>query len=485
MAEIVLTTVTARYSHTAFGLRYLRANLGPYRDKSNIIEFHLKQPPILMAEAILNELPKIVGVGVYIWNLNEVTELVQIIKRVVPHTIVVIGGPEVSYEYDTLPIFHTADYLVRGEGELSFAKLVGLLMDGARPDQKVWEEPVDRLDTLVTPYAEYTDTDLQHRIIYVESTRGCPFRCEFCLSSIRPGVRFFNRERFFAEMDTLLQRGAKNFTFVDRTFNIHEAHATEILSFFLERVKPGMRIHFEIVPDRLSNKMLEWIQRFPPEVLHLEVGVQTVNPETQRLISRRQDLNKTREVLEFLCKETGAQVHVDLVAGMPAETWDTLREGFDFLINLSPDEIQLGILKRLRGAPIARHTEEFGLVFAPFPPYEILKTHTLSFEQMQRIKRMARYLEIYYNQHNFDKSLQLLWQTERSPFDAFDKFSEFIWQNTGKTHELSLSTLAQLLYQYLVSTGKFLSDVIESTIYDDYNKKPGRTEKLHFGGKKK
>jgi len=281
-------------------------------------------------------------------------------------------------------------------------------------------------------------------------------------------------------MEKLIQRGVKNFTFVDRTFNIREEHALEIIHFFIKYAKEDMRIHFEIVPDKLSEKILEEFKKFPEGVLHLEVGLQTVNLKTQELISRRQNISKTYEVLKFLKEQTGAKIHADLVAGMPAETWESLRDGFNFLIELAPQEIQLGILKRLRGACISRHIPEYQMVFAPFPPYEILQTNTLSFEQLQKLKKMARYLELYYNQGNFPKSLALLWRTELSPFDAFSKLSDYIWNKTGKTHELSLSTLSNLLFSYLLSTDQFSPDVIEKAIKEDYDQKPGRTEKLNL-----
>jgi len=483
MVPIILSTITARYSHSAFGLRYLRANLGRWKGQCVVKEFHLKQTPLFVAESILQEKPQMVGLGVYIWNVQEITQVAQIIKGVAPQTIIIIGGPEVTYEYEDMPIFHVADYLIQGEGEIVFSQLVEAILAGQKPEQKVWAGEIDNLNTIQMPYDEYTEEDIAHRIIYVESSRGCPFHCEFCLSAIKTGVRFFDRGHFLMEMEKLIQRGAKNFTFVDRTFNIRDDHALEIIQFFLKFVKKDMRIHFEIVPDRLNDRILEEFKKFPDGTLHLEVGLQTVNRKTQELISRRQNLTRTFEVLQFLKEKTGAKIHADLVAGMPAETWDSFREGFNYLIEAAPQEIQLGILKRLRGAPISRHIEEYQMAFAPFPPYEILQTSTLSFEELQKLKRMARYLELYYNQGNFSHSLNLLWKTGTTPFDAFSDFSDYVWKKTGKTHELSLSTLANLLFSYLLAMNKFPPDIIEKAIREDYNQKPGRTEKLNMSKK--
>ncbi len=480
MSEIILFTITARYSHSAFGLRWLKANLGRYRERTQILEFHLKQTPSIIAESIIALRPRILGAGVYIWNLREITEVIQIVKRVLPETIIIIGGPEVSFEYEELDIFKEADYLICGEGELALYSLVHLIYSGSRPTQKVWSARIDDLDSLVPPYDEYFEGDFAHRIIYVESSRGCPFHCEFCLSAIEPGVRFFNRQNFLNEMKKLIERGARNFTFVDRTFNINETHALEILDFFLRYVDNYFRLHFEIVPDKLSNKILQKFKEFPQGTLHLEVGVQSVNPETLNLISRRQNVQKTKEVLEFLLRETFAQIHADLVAGMPAETWDTFRDGFNFLANLAPHEIQLGILKRLRGAKIARHIYDYKLVFAPYPPYEILQTSTMSYQQLQKLKRMARYLELFYNQGNFSNTIKYLWQAGTTPFDVFEQFTDYVWSKTGKTHELALATQANLLYSFLLTTGRYSPEELEASIRKDYSSKPGRTEKLFF-----
>lgn len=480
MSEIILFTITARYSHSAFGLRWLKANLGTYRERTQILEFHLKQAPSIIAESIITLRPRILGAGVYIWNLREITEVIQIVKRVLPDTIVIIGGPEVSFEYEDLEVYKEADYLICGEGELALHSLIDSIYTGSRPTQKVWSTRINDLDILVPPYDEYSETDFAHRIIYVESSRGCPFHCEFCLSAIEPGVRFFNRQNFLNEVKKLIERGARNFTFVDRTFNINETHALEILDFFLKYVDDHFRLHFEIVPDKLSRKILQKFREFPKGVLHLEVGVQSVNPETLNLISRTQNVEKTKEVLEFLLRETSAEIHADLVAGMPAETWETFRDGFNFLANLAPHEIQLGILKKLRGAKIARHIHDYKLAFAPYPPYEILQTSTMSYQQLQKLKRMARYLELFHNQGNFPNTIKYLWQASTTPFDALEQFTDYIWTKTGKTHELALATQANLLYSFLLATGKYRSEELEASIKKDYSTKPGRTERISF-----
>lgn len=480
MPDILLTTITARYAHCAFGLRWLWANLGDLRANAQIREFHLKQPPLQIAEALLAEHPKIIGAGAYIWNIEPLTQVFQTIKSVRPEITIVIGGPEASFEYENTALFRTSDYLVRGEGEAAFAALTAAILTGNPPDEKViTAEPPD-LAGLAPPYDAYSEADLSNRILYVEASRGCPFRCEFCMSSLDAHVRDFPLEPFLAEMQRLLDRGARHFTFVDRTFNLRQDRVDAILDFFLKRWRNGMRLHFEIVPDRLSAAALERIALFPPGGLHLEVGVQTFNPETQAAISRRQNLEKTVETLHFLRTKTGALLHADLVAGMPLETWESFADGFNRLITLDPHKIQIGILKRLKGAPIIRHEAPYAMAFAKHPPYEILQTDRLTFEQLQRIKRFARYFDLFYNNGNFPATLPLLWRARATAFDAFMDLSDSLWESTGRTHEFPLPRLARHLCQFLISAEKDSPEHIRRAITEDYHRVPGRTEKLEL-----
>jgi len=334
------------------------------------------------------------------------------------------------------------------------------------------------LAALRLPHDAYTDEDIAQRTIYVEASRGCPFRCEFCLSSLDQHVREFPIEPFLEALERLLDRGARRFKFVDRTFNLRDERVHTILTFLQERWRDGMQVHFEIVPDRLSKALIARIKEFPAGGLRLEVGVQTFNPEVQAAISRRQDLDKTAANLRVLREETGAILHADLILGLPGEDWESIARGFDQLIALNPQEIQVGILKRLKGAPIARHVPVHALVFSPDPPYEILQTDRIVFMQMQRLKRFARYFELYYNSGNFTQSLALLWAGNASPFKAFMALSDGLWAATGRTHEFPLAFLARHLYRCLLDAGVDSPQRLAAIVKTDYHRRPGRTEKL-------
>lgn len=281
------------------------------------------------------------------------------------------------------------------------------------------------------------------------------------------------------DMEILIERGARLFKFTDRTFNLGLERTAAILSFFLERWRAGMQLHFEILPDRLHPTMLEWIARFPEGGLHLELGVQTFHPAAQEAIDRPQDLEVTTENLRFLRQRTGALLHVDLVAGLPGETWESFGNGFDQLIALEPHAIQVGILKRLKGSPLAHRPTPNGMIFAPFPPYEVLETEHIDFDRMRLIKRFARYFELYYNMERFPRSLPLLWRTDPSPFAAFLALSDALWSATGRTHQLSLARLAEHLHRFLVMRGIAAAEA-SSAIEADFRSRPGRHDALEL-----
>jgi len=478
--DLVLATINARYSHASFGLRWLWANLGELRERAAIREFDLRPPPAVIAEQLLAERPKVIGFGVYIWNVTPITQVAQIIKAVAPEVVLILGGPEASHEFEDTPIFHAADYLVRGEGELAFAELARRLLDGERPMEKVLSPTPPDLAGLVLPYMAYTAEDLARRTVYVETSRGCPFRCEFCLSSIGGPVRCFPLAPFFDAMEELIAQGARRFKFVDRTFNVSSERMDAVLDFFQARWQEGMQLHFEIVPDRLDRHALERIQAMPPGGLHLEVGVQSYHGPSQTAISRRQDLGKTETALRFLREETGTLLHADLIAGLPEEDWDSFANGFNRLWAARPHAIQVGILKRLKGAPIARHDTACAMAYAATPPYDVLQTHRLSFAQLQRIKRFARYFDLFVNSGDFPESLDWLWKAGTTPFDAFMAFSDWLWAETGRTHEFSLADRAMLLYRFLAERHVAEPDIMEVAIRRDFHRVPGRTDRLRF-----
>jgi len=430
--DIVLSTLNAKYLHASFGLRCLLANLGDLRGRATILEFDINQRPLDIAEALLAAAPRILGLGVYVWNVTPTLELVGILRRLRPDLVLVLGGPEVSHEWDRQPIIALADHVITGEADLAFAALCRDLLSGSVPrPPKLIAAPVPDVAALAQPYDLYDDRDLEHRVVYVEASRGCPFTCEFCLSSLDIPVRQFPLEPFLAEMDRLHARGLRRFKFVDRTFNLNVATGRRILGFFLERLSPELFVHFEMIPDRLPAELRELIARFPAGTLQFEVGIQTFDREVESRISRRQNHDRLTDNFQWLRRHSGVHLHAD----------------FDKLSALRPHEIQFGILKRLRGAPISRHTENYGLVFDSAPPYQILATDRISFPTMQRLVRFARYWDLVANSGRFaDLMPALLGET---PFARFLALSDWLYQNTDATYRISPERLRLLLDRWL------------------------------------
>ena len=489
MADIVLCTQNARYIHASFGLRYLFANLGDLQERAEICEFTISERPVNVAEAILAREPKIVGIGVYIWNAPQALELVRILKGLRPDLIVVLGGPEVSHEVEGQELTDAADFVVTGEGEISFAALCRKLLRGSRPLLKIIPGESPDVASLSLPYPFYSEEDIQNRVLYVEASRGCPYRCEFCLSALDKTTRAFPLDAFLAQMERLLELGARQFKFVDRTFNLNIQTSNAILEFFLERHCEGLFLHFEMIPDRLPEELRDLIARFPAGSLQFEIGIQSLNPDVTERISRRQNLKKLRENFAFLDECTGVHTHADLIVGLPGETLESFGKGLDQALTLRPSEIQIGILKRLRGAPVIRHTDLWKMVYNPAPPYEVLETSAIPFNQMQRLKRLARYWDLIANSGNFRESLPLLWQTG-SPFEKFLEFSDWLYKTTGAVHKISLERLVALFLDYLTTNqnqdrkeagGRLLRDYTRSgrkppkCLYEFTTKTPRKT----------
>jgi len=446
---IVLATQNAKWIHSSFGLRYLRANLAELREQSTILEFEIGQRPVDVAEAILAEQPRIVGLGVYVWNAVQALQLARILKQVRPDLCLVLGGPEVSHETGQQEIAGLADHVVRGEADLGFRDLCRSILSGATDLPRVIDAPLPHFEQLEWPYDEYTAADVAHRVVYVESSRGCPFTCEFCLSALDVPVRKAPLAPFLAQMQRLLDRGVRHFKFVDRTFNLGIADSSAILRFFRDRLTDGLFLHFELIPDRLPEALRAEIAAFPAGVLQFEVGVQTLDEATSERISRRQDVGKLADNLRWLHEHTGAHVHADLIVGLPGEDEATFARGFHQLWSYRPHEIQVGILKRLRGTPIVRHDGEHGMVYAREAPYEILQTDAVPFATMQRMKRFARYWDVVANSGNWNTTLPAL-LAGPSAYDAFAAFADWLHGTTRATAGIALHRLAGLLWQWLV-----------------------------------
>lgn len=471
--DILLISINAKYIHSAFGQRSIYANLGLLQNRTKLIEFDIRRRASEIAEEILTYPVRILGFGVYIWNVDLVTAVVELIRLLRPDIILILGGPEVSFPENLPPVANNADYILCGEGEITFRELCTQLLKGTDPNEKIICSTPPDLSTLNLPYPLYREDDIKNRIIYVETSRGCPFGCEFCLSSLEKKVRFFDSKKIFQSLDTLLSRGARQFKFTDRSFNTNISYACEILEFFLNRFVPGLFLHFETVPWLLPEQLKKLLSQFPAGSLQLEMGIQTLTPEVAERISRttlplaHTQYKAAEENIRWLREHTQVHLHTDLIAGLPGEDIPHFAQGFDTLLSWNPQEIQVGILKCLRGAPIGRHTILWKMVYSPQAPYEILQTSVISYPQMCDLKRFARFWDLIPNSGRFLQTAPRIWRDTPSAFYAFMECTHWLYSKLGRQSEIALPHLARLLEQFLSEVRGYNPEEIHSQIEAD------------------
>ena len=469
--KILLTTLNSRYTHSSIGLRYIYANLHELQDTTKLLEFNINDSIQTIAENILIHQPEIIGIGTYIWNAIQTSELIHILKKISPSTTIILGGPEVSYT-PFRANFDDADFIVQGEGEVSFYELCKNIIHKKIPQEKIIPMTLPKLKELQLPYKYYTDEDIKNRYIYVEVSRGCPFECEFCLSSMDEKVRAFNLDEVLDEFTKLWDRGARNFKFVDRTFNLNMRTANKILDFFLEKDEQYFA-HFEVIPDHFPDSIKEKIKLFSPGALQLEVGIQTLNLEIANNVSRQLKLDKIKENILFLENETDAHMHLDLIVGLPGEDLESFGHNLDTLVSWSSCEIQIGILKKLSGTYIDRHDKQYQMVYSDIPPYDILKNKQLSFKDIQDMKRFARFWDLFYNNGNFKHSIVLVWKNG-SVYQNFSVFCVWMYAQTNSTWKISLQRLGELLFHYLCEIKNIDIQIVADTLLQDMMRVKGR-----------
>lgn len=444
--KVVLATLNAKYIHTSLAIRCLKAHCEGEFDV-DIAEYTIKDPVMNIVSDLYQREPDVIGFSCYIWNIEETIKVVNMLRKVRPEIRIVLGGPEVSYDTkEWMERLSDVDFIVMGEGEETLLHLLRELegegkyhfVFGLAYRNKQGEvvinpsRPKLDLNEIPSPHRFAEDIpNLGKRVVYFETSRGCPFSCQFCLSSIEVGVRYFDIERTKADILYLIDNGAKLIKFVDRTFNIKRDYAMEMFQFLIENHR-GCVFQFEITADIMRPEVLDYLaENAPPGVFRFEIGVQSTNDPTNELVKRRQNFTKlTRTVTKV--KESGKiDQHLDLIAGLPLEDYNTFRKTFNDVFALRPEELQLGFLKMLRGTGLRLDAAKYGYVFMDHAPYEMLSNDVLPFRDVVRLKRLEDVLEKYWNAHRMDRTMEYLMHTEfDSPFDFFQAFGDF-WEANG------------------------------------------------------
>ncbi|MGG1314429.1 B12-binding domain-containing radical SAM protein [Cohnella laeviribosi] len=443
--NVVLATLNAKYIHTSLALRVLKAYCREEFD-IGLAEYTIKDPPMAIVSDLYSRKPDVIGFSCYIWNIEETITVIDMLRKVLPDVAIVLGGPEVSYDTDywmrRLP---AVDFIVMGEGEETLRDLLRELSGDRkfhfvfglayRKDGEVVINPGrPKLDLNALPSPHRFPEDLPslgNRIVYFETSRGCPFSCQFCLSSIEVGVRYFDVEKVKSDLLYLIENGAKLIKFVDRTFNIKRDYAMEIFRFLIDHHN-GCVFQFEITADIMRPEVLDFLaEHAPPGIFRFEIGVQSTNDPTNLAVKRRQNWSKLVRTVTKVKESGKIAQHLDLIAGLPHEDYDTFRKTFNDVFALRPEELQLGFLKMLRGTGLRIDAEKYGYVYMDRAPYEILGNDILPFSDIVRIKRVEDVLEKYWNAHRMDRTIEyLIGQAYPSPFDFFQRFGDY-WEARG------------------------------------------------------
>ncbi len=498
--KLLLTAINAKYIHSNLAVYSLRASAGSIRNQVELAEFTINHRTGEILRDIYRKKPDVLFFSCYIWNMVYVTELTAECKKVMPQVPIWLGGPEVSYDAEQYLRAHPeVDGILCGEGEESFRRLgecyvnyradvehlsqiPGLVFRRNLTPQKKNEEtvpsftehsdksyvnyeagaweveqiqtnppaPLVDLSTLPFPYQELTD--FENRIIYYESSRGCPFSCSYCLSSIDKSVRFRSLELVLPELQFFLDRKVPQVKFVDRTFNCRKSHAMAIWRYLLDHDNGVTNFHFEIAADLLDEDELALIARMRPGLIQLEIGVQSTNPRTLEAICRKTDLDGLRDVVAKVHAGKNIHQHLDLIAGLPFEDYESFGRSFNDVYAMRPDQLQLGFLKVLKGSQMHREAEQYGIIRRALPPYEVLCTPWLPFSDVLRLKMVEEMVENYYNSHQFDETLDALVSRFPSPFAFFERLAEFYESRREEQRKHSRVQRYELLLDFIRET---------------------------------
>lgn len=451
--NIVLTAINAKYIHSNLAVYSLRAYAKPYKEEITIAEYTINQQTDDILADLYKKQPNILCFSCYIWNLNYVEELVREVKKIFPDLSIWIGGPEVSYDAkDVLERLPEVTGVMFGEGEETFLELLAYYHQEGKElsdikgiayrdkekgiCQNPWRATID-LSTV--PFVYHDMKDFKNKIIYYESSRGCPFSCSYCLSSVDKCLRFRDLELVKKELQFFIDHEVPQVKFVDRTFNCNHKHAMEIWTYLMEHDKGITNFHFEVAADLLNEEEIQLIEKMRPGLIQLEIGVQSTNEQTIREIKRAMKFKEVARIVNRINKNGNVHQHLDLIAGLPYENLDSFKKSFDDVYRLHPEQLQLGFLKVLKGSYMEEMKESYGLVYKSRPPYEVLYTNWISYDEIMLLKRVEEMVEVYYNSGQFSYTLRQLENEFESPFELYLRLGEYY-----EKHELHMMSHARI-----------------------------------------
>lgn len=493
--KVLLAAVNAKYIHSNLAVHSLKAYARTYTEEIEVAEYTINQTFDAILQDIYRRKPDLLGISCYLWNIEYVGQLLRELPKILPDTKIWLGGPEVSYDAKAvLEQYPKVEGVMCGEGEETFAELLrvyheekGALCSGVKRDELFSDIPgiayrnKDKaviqndfrpvIDLSTIPFVYDHIEDFENRIIYYESSRGCPFRCSYCLSSVEKTLRFRDVERVKKELAFFLEQKVAQVKFVDRTFNCRHEHAMEIWKFLIEHDNGVTNFHFEISADLLTDEEIALIGQMRPGLIQLEIGVQSTNDATITEIHRTMQLDRLKTVVRSIQEKENIHEHLDLIAGLPYEGYETFARSFDEIYALKPNQLQLGFLKVLKGSYMYEHTAEYGLIYRSRPPYEVLKTNWLKFGEILRIRQVEEMLEVYYNSGQYATAIRLLETQYASAFAMFAEMGTFYEEHGyfGMGH--SRMRRAEILLEFAKERRPGVLPVLgEGLVYDLYER---------------
>jgi len=484
--KTILTTLNAKYIHTSLALRWLYvAN----KDKFDISfrEYVIKEDINRIADELLAGNPDIVGLSIYIWNVEKSEQLVAALKERKPKLLIILGGPEVTYEPEYFLKYWAIDYVISGEGEFVLGDLLSAIkynkpttINGVSThgniNKTVVKADLNKLSTLPSPYMLEDDIpDIKNRLVYFETSRGCPYQCQYCLSSLEKGVRYFPQEYIFDNLSHLIQNGAKQIKFLDRTFNLNKEHTKAIFDFLIRNHRPNLSIQFEIYADLLTDETIDYLNNSLPEkFFRFEIGIQSTYEPTNIAVKRKQDFTLLADNIKKLMSGGKIDLHLDLIAGLPYETLVRFIKSFNDVFDLKGKEVQLGFLKMLRGTALRRDASKYGYIYDQQAPYEIESNNDISRIELERIHNAEHALEKYWNSGKFPHTMEVLTDThyEGRYFELFDEIGQYYKLNKLPHHGYQLEDIFLNLHNFLISKDIDLFEELRTDYYSNFKIRP-------------
>lgn len=484
--KVLLTTLNAKYIHTSLALRWLYvAN----KDKFDISfkEYVIKEEVTTIVDDLLLQNPDVIGLSVYIWNVEKVKLLIDLIKEKSPQTIIIVGGPEVTYEPDYFVENWNVDYLISGEGEFVLGELLTAISTKSEPiidgvskrgsvSKIVAKADLEKLASLPSPYQLEEDKEnMKNRLLYFETSRGCPYQCQYCLSSLEKGVRYFPKHHIVDNLSYFIRSNAKQIKFLDRTFNLNKEHTRFVFDFLIDHYRPGLSCQFEIYADLLTDESINYLNKNLPEnYFRFEIGIQSTYEPTNIAVRRKQNFELLAGNIQKLMDGGRIDLHLDLIAGLPYETYERFVKSFNDVFRLKAKELQLGFLKMLRGTSLRRNAHKYGYKYSLLAPYEIESNNDITHEELERIHDAEHALEKYWNSGKFSRTMQVLtdmYYKDRY-FELFDEIGQYYNLHNLPHHGYRLEDLFLFLHNFLLSRGIDLFTELRTDYYCNFKIRP-------------